>query len=105
MTTTLRHYLRKKPSLSNHKGEPYGVLMARLVDNEVFLSWSLCHRNDTFSKEQAEIEAIKRMVPSKNCTPAALAFKKDHIPHDVKKEMPSFIERCKKYYKQATVDA
>lgn len=87
---TIIQYVRKKRI-------PYGVLVAVRHDpghgDGFFISYSLCSKKDLFNKRMALKIALGR---------ASTGYNGDSIPHPVKKMIPAFYERCKKYYKQTS---
>jgi hypothetical protein len=89
---TIIRYLRNKKRI------PYGVIVAvksSVIATDSFnIGYSLCNKKDKFSKKIALEVAIGRAV----LKPFVGSEK---IPHDILKICPSFVERCKKYYKIA----
>lgn len=74
---------------------PYGVLVALKDENhhqKYRIGYSMCCKNDRFSKRKALEIAIGRA--NTNCN-----IDVDSLPHDVRKMFPSFYNRCKRYYK------
>jgi hypothetical protein len=82
----------------NKKGNPIGVLVAVKGDRGFRIGYSLCRIGlDKFKKETGLKIAFGRadvwgLVPQE-------------IPRDIAKNLPSFLERCKKYYKTTNVPA
>lgn len=78
----------------NKKRIPYGVLVAiKDVEGQGFTcGYSLCNKKDRFNKKMALKIAIGRAIIT-NIIGA------NDSPHDVRKMMPAFFDRCKKYYK------
>lgn len=86
---TVIQYVRDK------KGVPYGVVVAVKVDDGYRLGYSLCNKKDRFSKDMALKIALGRALWSLD------PFGMNDIPHPVKKMLPTFSNRCKKYYRVA----
>lgn len=85
---TIIHYLR------NSKGDPRGVIVAvKLEDSRFGVGWSYCRKTDRFTKKMALDIAIGRAMNG------LLAVNKDNTPHQVSRNLPAFVKRCKKYYK------
>ena len=75
-----------------------GVMVAVPADGVVTFGYSLCHTKlDKFDKEFGKNIAIRRAA-------TALAGRVLNIPDSMKKEFEQFKLRCKKYYKQLTVE-
>lgn len=72
-------------------GRPFGVVVAVKGEDGFRIGYSLCNKKDRFKKETGLKIAFGR------------ADVWSSIPHETPKEimaaMPSFIERCKKYYR------
>lgn len=88
---------------------PHGVIVAVKVSDGFRLGYSLCCKRDRFNKRMALKIALGRTETNATVTswPTALAESPhlqrdaigDPIPHPVKKMLPSFLDRCKRYYK------
>lgn len=75
----------------NKKGIPLGIIVAVKTDEGFSVGYSLCSRKDRFKKETGLKIAFGRAE--------SWTFMPDETPKDILKAMPSFIERCKKYYR------
>jgi len=84
---TLIHYVRK------NNGEPYGVLVALKGEEGYHVGYSMCRKGDRFEKRMGLQIAIGRA----NFDTESHSL--DNVPRDLKKVLPSFINRCKRYYK------
>lgn len=86
---TLISYSRDK------KGKPHGVLVSvKTGDRGGFnIGYSQCRKGDTFSKSMGLKIALGRA--DFDATFNSL----NHMPHNLRKMLPSFIQRCEKYYK------
>lgn len=73
------------------KRVPHGVLVAVKRGNGFICGYSLCNKKDRFNKRMALKIAIGRADTS--------VVVVEEAPHEVRKMLPSFVERCKKYYK------
>lgn len=76
----------------NKKRVPYGVLVAVKNSDGFTCGYSLCNKKDRFNKRMALKIALGR-ANFMNPVDATDA------PHEVRKMIPAFFERCKKYYK------
>jgi hypothetical protein len=79
----------------NNKRIPYGVVVGVKTPEGFALGYSLCNKKDRFNKKMALKIAIGR-ASYNGCKSASVA---EQEPHDIRKIMPTFFERCKKYYK------
>jgi hypothetical protein len=71
---------------------PHGVLVAVKNPDGYNVGYSLCSKLDRFEKRMALNIAIGRAnLNGSNAT--------DKLPYAISKMMPTFIERCQKYYK------
>ena len=79
--------------LRNKKRVPYGVLVAvKDESNKYSFGYSVCSKEDSFSKDRALNIAIGRATEkSADCA--------ESLPHAVRKAAPAFFDRCKRYYK------
>ena len=82
---TIIEYIRDKSRI------PYGVLIAVKSPDGYNIGYSLCNKKDRFNKRMALKIAIGRANFSSDCV--------DSLPYVIAKKIPTFIERCKKYYK------
>ena len=92
---TIIQYVRDR------KNTPHGVIVALKAEDGSFrVGYSLCNKKDRFNKQMALKIAMGRADLSSCHTwrlyPESLAFV---MPHPVKKMIPAFLDRCKKYYK------
>jgi hypothetical protein len=86
-------YIRKFKSKT-----PYGVLVAtKNQEGGYNLGYSLCNKKDRFNKEMALKIAFGRT--ENEDLQKALRNKGTCVPHNVIKNIDSFIERCNRYYK------
>ena len=85
MKDELRYYIR------NNKGHPIAILLAKKVKKDVIISWAKCHKQlDKWDKNRGVAVAIGR-IESMNI--------KGITPYCIKKYIPTFIKRAKKYFK------
>lgn len=77
----------------NNKRIPYGVVVGVKTPEGFALGYSLCNKKDRFNKKMALKIALGRATYSSCKPPVGVE------PHDIRKMMPAFFERCKKYYK------
>ena len=87
---TLISYSRDK------KGNPHGVLVAVKADDrrgDFNIGYSQCRKGDTFSKNMALKIALGRAEFDTSFESL------QHMPHNLRKMLPSFIQRCERYYK------
>jgi len=103
---TVIQYVRKKRV-------PYGVVVAVKTDKGFSLGYSLCNKKDKFAKKLALKIALGRAIEGNGCEPKMKNnsfwceesktqydnWETVFPPHDVRKMIPAFINRCKKYYK------
>lgn len=82
----------------NKKRIPHGVIVAikspEGSSTPFVCGYSICNKKDRFNKKMALKIALGR----------AEKFGADGAvePHDVRKMMPAFTDRCKRYYKNGT---
>lgn len=76
----------------NNKRVPYGVVVAVKTAYGYRVGYSLCNKRDKFNKRVALDVALGRTKTNLVGEP----------PHDIKRMIPSFLERCDKYYKPNT---
>jgi len=87
---SLVHYVREK------NGTPRGVLVAvKLDESHISIGWSYCRKTDRFTKERAIDIAFGRAM-------SGLALNSDQMPQQLHRDLPLFLERCKKYYKNGS---
>lgn len=86
---TVIQYVRDK------KRVPYGVLVAVKNSGGFNLGFSLCNKKDRFSKQMA----LKIALGRANLTNQADPIGHPAVPYEVRKVLPAFNDRCKKYYK------
>jgi len=79
----------------NKKRVPYGVLVAVKVPEGFACGYSICNKKDRFSKQMALKIALGRAIIT-NIIGA------NDSPHEVRKMLPAFFDRCKRYYKNGT---
>jgi hypothetical protein len=78
----------------NKKRVPYGVLVAFKVGSGFICGYSLCNKNDRFNKKMA----LKIAIGRANTRSVII----EEAPHDIRKMLPAFFDRCKRYYKNGT---
>lgn len=97
----------------NKKRVPYGVIVAVKTDEGFSMGYSLCNKKDRFEKKMALKIALGRALwgngvanKSQNkphfCKENGLTYDNWETvqpPHDVRKMIPTFVNRCNKYYK------
>jgi len=78
----------------NKKGDPIGVLVAKRRGNngDFTIGYSQCRKGDKFSKKLGLKIALGRC---ENGSYEVL----DRMPHNLRRNLSSFIQRCEKYYK------
>lgn len=77
-------YIRKN-------GRPLGAIVAVKGEYGFRIGYSVCSKKDRFKKETALKIAFGR-ADTWNLIP-------HDVPKDVSRNLPAFIERCKKYYR------
>ena len=77
----------------NKKRVPYGVLVAVKNSDGFTCGYSLCNKKDRFNKKRALEIALGRAGLTNGGLYNGIP------PHEVRKMIPAFFERCKKYYK------
>lgn len=82
---TVIQYVRDRHNI------PRGVIIAIKTDDGYRLGYSLCNKNDQFSKYMALKIAIGRAEMNSDDISV--------LPRPIAKMMPAFIVRCDKYYK------
>lgn len=75
-----------------NKKKPHGALVAIKTSDGFRIGYSLCRKGDRFKKKMAVQIAIGRATHSH-------AEASQDLPREIKKMMPLFAERCRKYYK------
>jgi hypothetical protein len=78
----------------NKKNIPLGVLVAVKTPEGFRIGYSLCNKKDRFNKNMALKIAIGRAGFG-----LELGSGESYPPHPVRKMIPAFYDRCKKYYK------
>lgn len=86
---TLISYTRKK------NGDPIGVLVARKHGNNgnFNIGYAQCRKGDKFSKKMGLKIALGR------CESFDANYL-DSMPHNLRRNLPTFIQRCHKYYQE-----
>jgi hypothetical protein len=81
--------------IRNNKRIPYGVVVGVKTPEGLgfALGYSLCNKKDRFNKKMALKIALGRATFN-GCKTTEV-----NEPRDIRKVMPVFFERCKKYYK------
>jgi hypothetical protein len=79
----------------NRKGDPRGVLVAIKsgTHGDFNIGYAQCRKGDKFSKKMGLKIALGRAEFDTSFSSL------NHIPHNLRKMLPSFIQRCEKYYK------
>ena len=85
----------------NKNNNLQGVIIALKSKNGFNIGYSLCNNKDKFDKNMAFKIAIGR-AELDSCWWQLCSMKKN-IPYKIKKMIPSFADRCKKYYKLTTM--
>jgi hypothetical protein len=78
----------------NKKGDPIGVLVAKKRGNngDFTIGYSQCRKGDKFSKKMGLKIALGR------CDTGSFGGL-DSMPHNLRRNLSSFVQRCEKYYK------
>lgn len=86
---TLISYSRDK------KGNPRGVLVAVKGNRngDFNIGYAQCRKEDKFSKNMGLKIAVGRAELGYNYNSL------DNLPHNLRKMLPSFIQRCERYFK------
>jgi hypothetical protein len=88
MQNEIYQFIRKKKTK-----EPVGILLAHTIDEKVFIGFSKCNtKYDKFKKDVGINIAVGKSVELKN-------KERVDIPYCIKDDLPKFINRCYKYYK------
>lgn len=90
MSLTICEYVRKG-------GKKVGLLVACRFYNQVVIGFSLCRKTDLFDKNKAEHLAWDRIACRRN------AKRQLQCPQSLQEPMRKFLERCRKYYKDAYI--
>jgi hypothetical protein len=79
----------------NKKGDPIGLLVAKKQDNNgsFTIGYAQCRKSDKFDKKMGLNIALGRANFDTNL------HSLDNMPHNLRKMLPAFIQRCEKYYK------
>lgn len=90
--------------IRSNKKIPYGVVVAIKSDNGFRIGYSLCNKKDRFNKRMALKISLGRAEMSDDsdfvfATCSGFMGESTRIPHSVRKMLPKFHDRCKKYYK------
>lgn len=91
----------------NKKRIPHGVIVAIKTNGGFRLGYSLCNKKDSFNKKRALRIALGR---AEMCDSNTVGFAQmegsmgdaTRVPHSVRRMMPAFTDRCKRYYKNGT---
>jgi hypothetical protein len=95
---TVIQYIRNKNRI------PLGVVVAIKSADGYNLGYSLCRKGDRFNKRMALNIAIGRAnLNGSNATDKQhrynVSLHHSTLPYAISKMMPTFVERCQKYYK------
>jgi hypothetical protein len=95
---TVIQYIRDK------SGKPRGALVAIKAEGGFGVGYSLCNKQDKFSKDMAlKIAFGRALVGAEIQTRIVSRFSDSSvgncIPHLINKVLGKFTDRCKKYYK------
>ena len=101
MNKIITQYIRRPQTQVTSRGtiitrnNKVGMLTATKVNGQVVIGYSLVNTRagDRFDKAIGRQRVLETMD-----SPKAL-LKSETVPHTVKKNLPEFIERCKKYFK------
>lgn len=83
---TVIQYVRTRKNI------PHGVLVAIKTEEGFRIGYSLCNKKDRFNKRMALKIAVGRAEMGMETVDGT-------VPHPVRKMVPAFTSRCKKYYK------
>jgi hypothetical protein len=75
-----------------NKKKPHGALVAIKTPDGFRIGYSLCRKGDRFKKKMAVQIAIGRATHSHS-------LEAQELPREIKKMIPVFTERCRKYYR------
>jgi hypothetical protein len=75
----------------NRKGNPVGILVASKHKKSFKVGYSLCCKKDRFSREMGLKIAFGRSEAGSD----------EAVPHIIRRALPEFAERCRRYYKVA----
>jgi hypothetical protein len=98
----LKHVLIQH--IKNNHGQIIGTLVAKKIDDTVYVGWSKCHRaKDAFNKKIGIDLALTRIEKyaniaknyEKDCVPARGS---SELPHCISSNLPTFGERCRRYF-------
>lgn len=91
-------YIRKRPTTTTlrkdgkpHRGTPRGCLYATLENGKIAIGWSLCKKDDVFSKKQGIDFAVDRLVQTEEGTDMV-------IPPSIEKQFMKFLFKTVKYF-------
>lgn len=88
----IHSYVRDK------KGVPYACFIAKKVNDDIFIDFSMCHKDDVFSKKTA-LELAKARVDDMITKIEYYGSLKVTIPNSLKNEFLQFVGTAKRYYK------
>lgn len=77
--------------LRDREWKPFGMLVATKTENGFMVGYSLCNKKDKFDRNAGFRIAFGRSYSWKSLP--------EKLPKDVERALPSFIERCKRYYR------
>lgn len=84
----------------DEKGAPTGIIIAlpsKITGHKYHIGWSKCHTKvDKFVKEEAVFKAVKRIEGAEAAGKEVIETK---MPHQIRKLLPAFQARCKRYFK------
>jgi hypothetical protein len=83
----LKEYIRNK------QGNPIGILLSDNYAGVIEFGYSLCNKKDTYNKEKGHLIALNRLHNPKWLD----------LPYSIDKQYNRFVERSKKYFKNAVV--
>lgn len=91
----IRRYIRDKDK------RPYGIIIAvpsKHPTIKYHIGYSQANRKlDKFNKQEGLALAVQRINSAE--MQHVVIVTDDNIPHEIKKALPAFISRCKRYFK------
>jgi len=101
-----RGYIKKEPKneviqyIRDNKRNKIGVMAAFRHNEEVYIGWSLCSKQDVFYREFGIELAMNRAVKLFD-----YEYIGDKIPYSIFGDLEIFLDRCAKYFKDAKYPA
>lgn len=77
------------------RGDPYGVVVSRVVNGRLYIGWSLLHTKDSgkYDREFGILQAVSRFNPVEHY------LNNGNVPYDVRKTMANLMARNVLYFK------